>query len=250
MARVAVLLVCAVWLTVPQARQGGSPAAPKPLVPAAASSIAASPDDFVGQNVTVTAAVERIVSPISFTVDQDPKKAAADVLVLVDLLNAPLEINSYVTIIGEVVRHEGRPAIRATSVLTSAMIDIAKRPPPPMSADEAAFDKTMKRIGPAFNAIRQRVVAAGGESLEDEASTLKAAFAEVETFWTKHEKPDAQKWAGDARAQAVELARAIADEKWDEAKAAVGLLQQSCSACHTAYRQRLDDGSYRIRMGK
>ena len=58
---------------------------------------------------------------------------------------------------------------------------------------------------------------------------------------------DAQKWAADARAQSEALERAIADGKWDDAKAAAGTLQQACSACHGAYRERLDDGSYRIR---
>ena len=230
------------------ARQDAPPA-PKPLVPAAANSIAASPDTFYGQNVTVTAAVERVVSPTAFTVDQDPKSTAAEILVLVETLTSPLAVNSYVTVIGEVIRHEGGPAIRAASVITTAMVDIAKRPPPPLTAEEEAFDKVMKRVGPAFNSIRQAVAAASGETAAADAETLKAAFVETEAFWKKRSAADAQKWAAEARAQADVVARAVAAGKWDEAKAAAESLQQTCSSCHAAHRQRQDDGSYRMRTG-
>ena len=119
-----------------QSAPAPTPAAPKPLVPAAANSIAANPEAFLGQVVTVTAAIDQILSPTTFTVDQDPRKAAAgDVLVIAASLSAPLIVNTHVTVIGEVVRHEGRPAIRATSVLTSSGIDLAKRIPPPMTGE-------------------------------------------------------------------------------------------------------------------
>ena len=237
-------------LTVAHARQGVPGPVAKPLVPAAASSIAANPDAFYGQSVTVTAAVDQVLSSTSFTVDQDPKSSGAgSVLVLVEVLTAPVPVNSYVTVIGEVVRHDGRPAIRAASVITSAMVDLARRPPAPMTSDEEAFDKVMKRIGPAFAAIRQAVAAAGGDTAKADAAILKDGFTDAETFWKKRERPDAQKWAADARVQADLLAQAVTAGRWDDAKAAAGALQQTCAACHGAYRQRLDDGSYRIRVG-
>ena len=45
----------------------GSAAAPKPMVPTAADAIAANPDGFYGQTVTVYAAVDRVLTPTSFT---------------------------------------------------------------------------------------------------------------------------------------------------------------------------------------
>jgi cytochrome c556 len=248
-------VLCAVLsvvsLTIVHARQSAPAASPpKPLIPAAANSIASNPDAFVGQNVTIMAAVDRIVSPTSFTVDQDTKTSGvADVLVLVDVLNAPLSLNSYVTVIGEVVRHEGRPAIRATAVINGAMVNVAKRLLPPMTAEEESFDAIMKRINPAFSSVRQAVTAAAGESARSSAATLTQGFTETEAFWTKRDKADAAKWALDARTQAAALEKAIAAGKWDEAKTAITALQQSCSACHAKYRERQDDGSYRIRMG-
>jgi hypothetical protein len=55
------------------------------------------------------------------------------------------------------------------------------------------------------------------------------------------------KWAADARLQSETLQRSIASGVWDDAKAAATALQQTCSACHGVYRERLDDGSYRVR---
>jgi hypothetical protein len=108
----------------------------------------------------------------------------------------------------------------------------------------------MKRINPAFGAIRQAVNEAAGYEGVEHAVTLKQAFADTETFWKKREKPDAMKWAAEARTHAEALEQAIGAGKWDDAKAALSGLQQTCSACHAAYRQRGDDGSYRIRLDK
>src|SRR3954452_7272612 len=86
--------------TTPAAR-GATPAAPaapapKPLVPVATNTIAANPDAYYGQSVTITASVEEILSRSSFTVDQrrvgdaaPPKKGPTDVLVLVPTIQRP-----------------------------------------------------------------------------------------------------------------------------------------------------------------
>jgi len=100
-----------------EARQqvGGKPAptqpaprpAQKPLVPIVASTLAAKPEAYVGENVTMMAIVDQSLSPIAFSVDQDKAKTAdQDVLVLAPRLNEPLELNTYVTVIGEVVKFD------------------------------------------------------------------------------------------------------------------------------------------------
>jgi hypothetical protein len=230
--------------------QQPAPPAPKPLVPAAASSIAANPALYLGQVVTVFAAVERILSPTSFTVDQDPTRTATgEILVVAPVLSAPPTPNAYVTVIGEVAMVDGRPAINATSVLDGKMVDLAKKALPPLTPEEQAFESVMKRVQPAFAALRQAVTESNGETAKAQAAILKQAFAETEAFFKKRGKLDAEKWAVEARTHAETLERASAG-KWDEAKAALPGLQQSCSSCHAVYRERQDDGSYRIRGDK
>jgi hypothetical protein len=55
-----------------EGRQGGAPA--KPIVPLAASTIVNNPDPYVGEYVSVTAAVEQPLTKSSFSVDQDKTK--------------------------------------------------------------------------------------------------------------------------------------------------------------------------------
>ena len=54
------------------AGRGAAPAAPapKPLVPVATNTIAANPDAFYGQAVTITASIEQIFTKFLDTVDQ------------------------------------------------------------------------------------------------------------------------------------------------------------------------------------
>jgi cytochrome c556 len=232
--------------------QQAPPAAPppKPLIPASASSVAANPQQFVGQMLTVYAAVERIVSPTTFTIDQDPRKSGVgEVDVLVPDWTVPPVPNTYVTVIGEMVMADGRPAIKATSVLDAKMVDLAKKALPPLTAEEQAFDAVMKKVQPAFAAIRTAVAESNGEAVKTQAGNLKQAFADTEAFFKQRGKADAQKWAAEARMHAEALSVA-ANGKWDEAKVSVTALQQSCSSCHAVYRERQDDGSYRIRGDK
>ena len=234
-----------------QAQQAPPPApAPKPLIPASASSVAANPQQYLGQMLTVYAAVERIVSPTTFTIDQDARKAGVgEVVVLVPEWTIPPSPNAYVTVIGELSMVDGRPTIKATSVLDGKMVDLAKKALPPLTPEEQAFDAVMKKVQPAFGAIRAAVNESNGDAVKAQAAILKQAFADTEAFFTQRGKTDAQKWAAEARSHAGALEAAAAG-KWDDAKASVTALQQSCSSCHAVYRERQDDGSYRVRGDK
>src|SRR6185295_15886787 len=161
-----------------------APAAPaKPYVPLAASTLADHPDAYYGELVTVTGAVETTLSKLAFSVDQDKTKSTGkDVIVVAPTLMEPVTPNAYVTVIGEVVhldqaeigkkgaeltkeykpdfpadvvsKYKGHPVVLAKSVITTAGVDVAKRPPPPMTAEEEALSKIMKHVGPAQAALR------------------------------------------------------------------------------------------------
>jgi cytochrome c556 len=259
--------------TPPPAGRGSAPA-PKPLVPVVASTVAANPDAYYGETVTMTATVDRILSPTAFSLDQDRTKSTGqDVLVLAPTLNGAVDLNAYVTVFGEVMKfdpaevakkakdykidlpadaaakYEGRPVVIATTVLNAKMVDLAKRLPPPMTPDEEALSKIMKRVGPAFAALRQAADGSKMDAAHENAVILKDAFGETESFWKSKSRSDATKWAQDARAQAESIERDVATGKWDAVKASAGTLGQSCQSCHTAYRERFDDGSYRIKTG-
>lgn len=250
----------------------GRGAQPQPIRPVAVSALASNPDLFVGGPVSLTAAVEQRYGATAFSIDQDRTKTAAqDVLVLAPVLNAPVEPNTYVTVIGEVVRfdlaavmarmkdtmpalapdvvakYRGRPAIIASSVINTAMTDLAKRLPPPMTPEEEALSKLMKHVGPGFNALRQAVTASNGGDAAAHAAALKKHFTDTAAFWKTKTYPDAIQWNEDAKREADALAAAATRGDWDAAKTLVPKLQAACASCHNQYRERLDDGTYRFK---
>jgi hypothetical protein len=267
-----VLLMLIPPLSVGEARQSGTGAPSKAIVPVAASTLAASPERYYGEPVSVAGAVERSVSRLAFSIDQDGQRTTgADVLVLTKVLNSPVELNTYVTVVGEAVRFDpdevakardygtdlpadvvesfrGRPAILATAVINDAGVDLAMRLPPPMTPDEAAHAKIMKQVGPANAALRKALEARDVKLTHENAAILRTAFAETGGFWRSRKRNDAVGWARDAGKAVEAIERLAAAENWDDVKASATALGQACQACHTAYRERFDDGSYRFKQ--
>jgi hypothetical protein len=253
-----------------RAHQEAAPA--KPLVPVAASTLAESTDSYVGQLVTVTGAIEKTFSPSVFSIDQDRgTSTGVAVLVVAPTLSGAVDVNTYVTVIGEVVRlepdeiaqkhrgysldlpsHEiarlrGTPAVLATAVLNTALVDLARRVPPPLTPEEEAFASLMKRVGPAFAAVRQALTDADGAAVKPQADIMRQAFADSAAFWKAKSRADALQWAGEAKSHVEAIARSAAGADWETARTSATSLAQTCSTCHTTYRERLDDGSYRIK---
>jgi cytochrome c556 len=258
----------------------GDQAAPaaqqKPVVPVATNTVNAHPDTYVGQTVTMTASVDQILSKSAFSVDQHRIEGApapknpTDVLVLVPTLQSPVDPKAYVTVMGELVKFDpaeiakkakdykidlpadaiakyaGRPALIATSVITEKFVDLAKRLPPPMTADEESLSKIMKQLPPALAALRSAVDANKAEDATKNAMVLRQGFTDTEAFW-KPKKAEPTVWAHDAKAKVEGIQASITAGKWEDAKTAAGALQGACGQCHNAYRERFDDGSFRIK---
>jgi cytochrome c556 len=247
---------------------------PKPLVPLAASTLAANPESYIGEWVTVTAAVEQTLAPLAFSLDQDKTKSTGkEVLVLAPRMNSPVDLNTYVTVIGEVVRFDpdeitkkskdykvdfpadvvakfkGRPAVLATAVVNSAGLDVAKKPLPPMTADDELLTKIMKQVGPANQALRTDIEKMDVNLTKEHATVLKQAFAQTEAFWKTKGKPNAIQWSQEARKAAEGIDLAVASGNWEGVKSSAATLGQQCGACHNLYRERLEDGTYRVKLG-
>jgi cytochrome c556 len=258
--------------------QPPAPAPPPPgtptkaLVPIAASTLAANPEAYVGEFVSLTGTVEQSIGKMAFSVDQDPKKSSGkDVVVLMRHLSGTIDPQTYVTVIGQVVKYDpaefagtfkewgealpsdaasrytGKPVVIATSVINVAGIDVMRRLPPPMTADEEAFQKIMKQVGSSNAALRKGMEASDVKLAAENAVLLRQSFTEAEAFWKKRSRNDAVTWAQDAKKLSDTIHRAAVAGKWDEVKASATTLGQTCQSCHTAHRERFDDGSFRIK---
>jgi hypothetical protein len=237
---------------------GAAPAAP-PLVPVTASSLAAHPLSYVGRTVTLMGTVSQQLSPTIFTIEQGGAATMPlPILVVAPTLVAAPAPNAYVTVIGPAVLFD--PAdlsklkgyaldIRA-DVVASDLTDLAKKKPVPMTPEEQAFSELMKKVNPASMALRTGVSASNATAAHDRAMELKGLFTDVQAFFKKRGIADAEGWAGEAQKLSETVDSAAAASKWPEATAAAASLNQICTTCHTAHRERLDDGTYRLKAGR
>jgi cytochrome c556 len=254
----------------PPAPPAGTP--PKPLVPVAASSVATNPEPYVGEYVTLTGAVEANLSKTSFSVDQDKTKSTGkDVLVLAPNLQKPAEANGYVTVIGQLIKFDpaevekslkgytvdlspadrekfkGKPVVLATAVINTAGIDIAKKPIPPMSADDLALQKIMTKLPPAQAALRKAMDGKDLNLVKEQATILKTAFADTEAFWKAKGNTEAMTIAADAKKHADAILINLGLGSLEAAKTSLTPLGATCGSCHGKFRERMDDGTFRIK---
>ena len=258
--------------------QAPAPAAgtpPKPLVPVAASSVAANPDTYVNEYVTMTGAVEANLSKTSFSVDQDKTKSTGkDVLVLAPSLQKQADANGYVTVIGQLIKfdekevatklkgynldlspadiakYKGKPVVLATAVINSAGIDIAKKPIPPMTADDLTLQKIMTKLPPAQGAVRKSLDSKDVAGSKEQATILKNAFTEIEAFWKAKGNEEATKWATEGKNHADSILVNLNMNNIEAAKTSITPLGATCASCHGKYRDRMEDGTFRIRTAQ
>ena len=267
-------------LTTLSAGQGGQPPAPapgtppKPLVPVAASSVVKNPDPYVGEYVTLTATVESNLSKTGFSVDQDKSKSTGqEVLVIAPTLQKPADANAYVTVIGQLIKFEpaeveknlkgytidlpadvqakfkGKPVVLATAVINSGGVDIAKKPIPPMTADDLALQKIMTKLPPAQAALRKALDGKDLNLVKEQATILKTAFTDTEAFWKAKGNTDAMNIAAEGKKHADAILINIGLGSMEAAKTSITPLGATCASCHGKYRDRMDDGTFRIKTG-
>jgi mono/diheme cytochrome c family protein len=259
-----------------EGQRGAPPASTaKPVVPVAANTLLERPDAFIGESVTLTGPVGQSLSGTAFSVQpaKGTKASDKDVLVLAPRLNEPVAQNGYVTAIGPVIRfdpdevskhakdikvdlppdviakYRGQPVILATAVINGSGVNLAQRLPPAMTTEEQSFQKVMQQVGPANTALRAAIDKMDANAAKENAAILQQAFVKTEAFWKSRGKNDAVQLAQEAHKEADGVGQALAAAKWDDAKTTAASLAQKCAACHGEYRERFDDGSFRIKAG-
>jgi hypothetical protein len=246
-------------------------------LPVATTSLVRSPEAYYDKLVTISAGVDRVLSKTMFVVDQ--RKAAgasavaavgSPVLVVAPFLSSELRPNSYLQIKGQLMKFgpasfarlamsyapdigaeaeaafHGRPVFVASSVLDSTYKELALRPPP--GPDEMTLSAAMKAIGVASNSLRAAAQGSKAEAVKESAAKLDTAFAQTEPVWSKLGLGAAGAWASEARGHAAAAERGAAAGDWEAAKASAASLNQLCGNCHSAYRERRDDGNFALKF--
>jgi cytochrome c556 len=134
----------------------------------------------------------------------------------------------------------------ATSVVNSTSVELGRKP---LMSEEIAMTAAMKTISPAFAALRTAAEGAKASDVAQQTARLLPAFSQTEAIWDGLGQSPAAQWARDARAQAADIDKAAAAGNWDAVKASAAELNQLCQSCHSAYRERSDDGTFRFKAG-
>jgi hypothetical protein len=116
---------------------------------------------------------------------------------------------------------------------------------PPMS--DAAYEKVMKEIGSTFRSLQINNKVMNHADGEREARRLATWFRDVQAYWEAKKVEDAAGFARSAVAAAQQIEKSSAAMQMDVLQDAERTLATACESCHKAHRERLPDGSFRIR---
>jgi cytochrome c556 len=116
---------------------------------------------------------------------------------------------------------------------------------PFLAQEESELDKLMKQVGEANGRIRKST---DMSATAKDAGLIVKLLKESESFWVKHNKADAVDWSQQGQKGASDLAAAASSGNADGVAAANKAMGASCQACHKVYRERLPDGSYKLKL--
>ena len=274
------VLVLAMSAVLPaqRGRRGGGNA--NAGVPVSTYAILQHPDVYYGKQITVSAGVDQMLTKTAFLLDQwkmtgptDVQPIGRPVLVVAPYLTNTLDRRNYLIVRGELVkldtaalarvaaeykldlgpdlweRYQGQPMLLAASVINSTYSELAKKPIAPPTANELAMSEAMKTISPAFTALRAAADGSQADVVALNATKLKPAFAQTESIWDGVGQSSAGQWARDAQDYVASIERDAASGNWDGAKFTAGKLNQVCANCHGTFRDRADDGTFRMKAG-
>src|SRR5262245_38005574 len=111
--------------------------------------------------------------------------------------------------------------------------------------DEQEHVGWMKSTQATVGSLRKNLSEKQTEAAGKDAAKLSEIFKNVEAFYLKRKWDDAVGWAKQAQTAASDIAKA-----GDNAEAAApGMknLMGACNACHTAHREKLPEGGYKIK---
>lgn len=114
---------------------------------------------------------------------------------------------------------------------------------------DESLHEAMEKAGPAFGMLRKSMDGMNANMASESAATLKQVFTETEAAFKAMDKADAVEWAQGAGQAAGTIQSQVGAGNWDAAKGTVGELGKFCQGCHGKYREKGEDGKWRLKPG-
>jgi hypothetical protein len=116
-----------------------------------------------------------------------------------------------------------------------------------VAQDHEEFQGWMKATAGGFASVRKTVDAKQGAETAAAADKLAATFEQVQAHFEEHHMADGVGFAKTGHDAAKDLSAAARAGDWDKAAAAVKTLGGACQGCHAAHREKLPDGTYKMK---
>lgn len=110
---------------------------------------------------------------------------------------------------------------------------------------EAELSMTMKATQKSMGVLKTSKV---GPEAEAAALTIEKSMTAGAAFFAEHKMKEAEDWSIASAKSAGELAVAAKANDEAAAMAAFRGVATSCKTCHTAYREQLAEGGYKVKM--
>lgn len=132
--------------------------------------------------------------------------------------------------------------MKTTSILAAALFAAFA-----FAQDHAALHQAMKTAGASFGALRKSVAAKDAPATEQAAEKLAAAFPTVRAHFEEHKMQDGIEFASTAEKASKSIDEAAKAGNWEQASADLKTLGGQCQGCHAAHREKLPDGTFKMK---
>ena len=129
----------------------------------------------------------------------------------------------------------------AASVLSVMLASIV------WALDEKEVAQKMKSAGDHMGGLRKAMGAKDMAAVSTHAKGIADAMHGVDEFWKGMGMAKAAEWQVASHKAAHDLAAAASANNADGVRSAMGALGGTCKQCHEAHREKLADGSYKIK---
>ena len=113
------------------------------------------------------------------------------------------------------------------------------------------LDKTMKKVGPASQAMGKAAASGAWADVRTHVATMKQGLMDAENFWVLNKRDDAVKFTKDTLAKMDTVQKLIATDPVDAATAVAAIKEMSatCRSCHMVYRTQDTNQNYILKPG-
>ncbi len=114
--------------------------------------------------------------------------------------------------------------------------------------DEKQFQKLMKETGDIAKRMKPGIDGKDSAQVSKDGARLEEINKQMVAFWQLKKVEKAVKFSEESAASAKLVASSAREQDWEKVKASLQGVMKNCKACHETYREKLDDGSYRIKL--